>query len=239
MMIVKIGGSAITDKSAFRKPKLEVIDGIARDIAEVKRRLILVHGAGSFGHPLVVKYKLKEVEDLKGIAEAHLSCKDLNMLVCRAMVKWGLKPYPIHPFSNFRVEGGKIIFDKTLILNSMKKDFIPVIHGDIVFNSDLNRFVILSGDDITIELAKVFRVEKVGFATDVDGVYVDGKLADVVTSKDLEKIGSSVGIDVTGGMRSKVEKILRSGVKARIFNVSRLKDFLMCKNVGTLISEIL
>jgi len=51
----------------------------------------------------------------------------------------------------------------------------------------------------------------------------------------LDKIGLSKGIDVTGGMRSKVEKILRSGIKARIFGISKLREFLSCKDVGTLV----
>lgn len=235
MIVVKVGGSAITDKSSFRKPKIDVIDCIARDIAEVSPRLILIHGAGSFGHPFVVRYGLNEFEDLDGVIEAHMSCKDLNILVCRAMINHGVRPFPIHPFSTFKIEGGRIKFDRGLILSSLRKGFVPVLHGDMVFNSDVNRFVVLSGDDITLEIAKVFRADKVGFATDVDGVYLNGKLSDVVTLKDLDKIGLSSGIDVTGGMRSKVEKILRSGVEARIFNVSNLKEFLMCRNVGTLV----
>ncbi len=238
MIVIKVGGSAVTDKSSFKKPKLEVIDKIAKDIADIRPgRLILVHGAGSFGHPFVVKYRLKEVEDIYGVVQAHLSCKELNRIICEFLLKYGLKPYPIHPFLTFRIENGKINFDRFLIENALKKGFIPVLHGDMVYNMDLNRFVVLSGDDITLELARIFKAEKVGFATDVDGVYVDGVLAKVVTSKDLEKIGFSKGIDVTGGMRGKVEKILRSSVKARIFNVSKLRDFLTCKDVGTLIAE--
>ena len=236
MIVVKIGGSVITNKSRIREAKMDVIDRIAKDIAEAKaNNLILVHGAGSFGHPFVIKYRLKEVKNLKGVVEAHMSCKELNTLFCKAMLKYGLKPFPIHPLTTFKLSGGKILFDAEIFEKALDEGFIPVTHGDMVYDVKDRFFKVLSGDDITLEIAKVFKAEKVGFATDVEGVYVEGELRDVVTWKDLDKIGLSKGIDVTGGMRSKVEKILRSSIKARIFGISKLREFLSCKDVGTLV----
>ncbi|WP_457550386.1 isopentenyl phosphate kinase [Archaeoglobus sp.] len=236
MIVVKIGGSAITDKGVFKKAKLDVIERVAKDIAEAKpKKLILVHGAGSFGHPFVVKYKLKEEKNLEGVVKAHMSCKELNTIVCNAMLEVGLKPFPIHPLLTFKLHKGRITFDAEIFEKALDEGFIPVTHGDMVYDVEDKFFKVLSGDDITLELAKVFKAKSVGFATDVEGVYVEGKLADVVTWKDLDKIGFSKGVDVTGGMRGKVEKVLRSGVRARVFHVSKLREFLMGKCVGTLV----
>ena len=60
MILLKIGGSVLTDKrreSTLREDNLRMV---ARQIADAKSsRLILVHGAGSFGHPQVVKYLIQ------------------------------------------------------------------------------------------------------------------------------------------------------------------------------------
>ncbi|ADB58610.1 isopentenyl phosphate kinase [Archaeoglobus profundus] len=238
MIVVKIGGSAITDKKGFKIVKIDSIERVAKDIAEVRpRKLILVHGVGSFGHPFVVKYRLKEEKNLEGVVRAHMSCKELNAMICEAMLMYGLKPFPVHPLLTFKLRGGKITFDIDIFEKALEEGFIPVTHGDMVYDVEDRFFKVLSGDDITLKLAKAFKAEKIGFATDVEGVYVDGKLADVVTWKDLDKIGFSKGVDVTGGMRSKVEKILRSGVNARIFSISKFKGFLSCEEVGTLVKS--
>lgn len=239
MIIVKLGGSAITDKGRFRVARMDVIESIAKQISEVEERIILVHGAGSFGHPFVIKFRLNEEKNLEGIIRAHMSCVELNFKICKVMLNLGLKPFPIHPLQTFKLRGDKIYFDRDMFKDVLKEGFIPVTHGDIVYDVEDRFFKVLSGDDITIELARSFNADKVGFVTDVEGVYIEGKVSTFVTWKDLDKIGFSKGVDVTGGMRSKVEKILRSGVNARVFHYSKLKDFLLCKNVGTLVKFII
>lgn len=240
MIVVKVGGSAITDKKGFRKAKFKNIESLARQIAEVKPKdFILVHGAGSFGHPFVVEYRLKEEKDLEGIIRAHMSCVDLNFMVCETMLKYGLKPFPIHPLQTFRLKKGKILFDAKIFKSALEEGFIPITHGDLVYDEIDRFFKVLSGDEITLELAKVFKADKVGFATDVKGVYVNGKLAKIVSWDDIDNLGFAEGVDVTGGMRGKVEKILKSGISARIFSLDELKEFLMCKDVGTLVGNIL
>ncbi len=237
MIVVKVGGSVITDKRGFKSARLESMEYVAKVLARNEYDIIVVHGAGSFGHPYVVKYGLKEKKDLEGTIKAHISCKDLNTLFCKVMMRYGLKPYPIHPFTSFKLERGKIVFDTEVFASAIDEGFIPITHGDMVYDRKERVFKVLSGDDITLELAKVFGVERVGFATDVEGVYIDGKVARVVGSRDLEKIGESRGVDVTGGMRGKVEKIIKHGVDARIFHYLRLEDFLRGEEVGTLVSK--
>jgi len=240
LIVVKVGGSALTDKKGFKKAKLEAIESLARQIAEVNpNHFILVHGAGSFGHPFVVEYRLKEEKNLEGIVRAHMSCVELNSIICNAMLEHGLKPFPIHPLQSFRLRNGKISFDVRVFEFALKEGFIPVTHGDMVYDEVKGSFEVLSGDDITLELARVFKADKVGFATDVKGVYVKGRLVKIVSWNDLDHLGFSDGIDVTGGMRAKVEKILRSGIKARIFSLDELKEFLTCEDVGTLVGNVL
>ena len=68
MIILKIGGSILTNKDA---PESEVdSDSLKRIAREIKssldnssKELIIVHGAGSFGHPPAKKYKIGQSFD--------------------------------------------------------------------------------------------------------------------------------------------------------------------------------
>lgn len=238
MLILKIGGSVITDKSvgAVNKAKFGEIERIARDIAEnLRDKLILVHGVGSFGHPHVVRYGLKDVKDVYGVGVTHLSCVALNFFVCSALQKFGLNPIPIHPLSSFKVVDGRLVFDAEYIGAVMDEGFIPVLHGDMVYNMTERRFEILSGDKIVVELAKVFKADRIGFATDVEGVMVKGAVVDELSSTEFLEDVNSRKSDVTGGMRGKVELILKYGLKAFVFHARDIDRFLKGERVGTLV----
>lgn len=65
-VIVKLGGAAITDKSisGTLSPNIDnLVDGVTRAYHEefrpLGRHLIIIHGAGSFGHPPAKKYRVK------------------------------------------------------------------------------------------------------------------------------------------------------------------------------------
>ncbi|KAK3181507.1 hypothetical protein K4F52_007217 [Lecanicillium sp. MT-2017a] len=65
-VVVKLGGAAITDKSSpdrFSQQLDNLVDGVAtayqNDFLPNGKRLILIHGAGSFGHPPAKKYSVK------------------------------------------------------------------------------------------------------------------------------------------------------------------------------------
>ena len=60
-IILKLGGSAITDKTAEATPKTEIINRVAEEIKRADLdNLIVVHGGGSFGHPAAERYGLKD-----------------------------------------------------------------------------------------------------------------------------------------------------------------------------------
>ncbi|MFQ6130038.1 MAG: kinase, partial [Candidatus Hadarchaeaceae archaeon] len=59
-LIVKFGGSVITDKRRRFAVKQATLRRLARELAAAKGPLVLVHGGGSFGHPMASKYKIAE-----------------------------------------------------------------------------------------------------------------------------------------------------------------------------------
>ncbi len=244
LRILKIGGSVITDKSpgTFDVAKRDEIDKVVKEIASNPENLIIVHGVGSFGHPYVEKYKLKERKDLRGVVETHLACKRLNSMICEDLLDVGVNAAPIHPFSAFRV-AERLEFDVDFILSLLDNGMLPVIHGDMVYNRLKDSFDVVSGDRIVSELAEVLEVERVGFATDTDGILVDGEVVDEVNSDNLDEVLKNIGdagskSDVTGGMRGKVLSMLQISRKSEVFIFSGLKSgnitkFLKGERVGT------
>ena len=58
MMIVKLGGSVITRKDRYRSFRRAVTRRLAREIADSGEQVVLVHGAGSFGHLVASRHNL-------------------------------------------------------------------------------------------------------------------------------------------------------------------------------------
>ena len=58
--VLKIGGSILTDKSRELSSRPDEIARVAQEISSCPEDLVLVHGAGSFGHMPAKKYGLPE-----------------------------------------------------------------------------------------------------------------------------------------------------------------------------------
>ena len=61
LIIVKFGGSLITDKSS-NTPQInnKHLKSISSILSQSKYDLIIVHGAGSFGHPIAKKFNIEK-----------------------------------------------------------------------------------------------------------------------------------------------------------------------------------
>src|SRR5947209_19739981 len=55
LTILKLGGSAITDKPRERTPDIPEIQRIADQLRDYNLPLILIHGGGSYAHPFVTR----------------------------------------------------------------------------------------------------------------------------------------------------------------------------------------
>ena len=67
MVILKFGGSLITDKASnIPRTNDSKLKAIGRILNQNKYNIIIVHGAGSFGHPIAKKYNIAEgIETIK------------------------------------------------------------------------------------------------------------------------------------------------------------------------------
>ena len=59
-VVIKWGGGLITFKEQLCTVNIEVIDALAEVCSKTEKRLVIVHGAGSFGHMKAKKFRLSE-----------------------------------------------------------------------------------------------------------------------------------------------------------------------------------
>lgn len=240
--ILKLGGSVITDKRADCAVNREELSRIASAIAAapVTGGIVVIHGAGSCGHPEARRYRLdigaKEGET-EGIFVTHRVVSGLNDEVVAALREKGVAAVGIHPLHAGIARDGRLVGFETRHLQEMLNlGMVPVIHGDVVM--DLARGAcIVSGDQLVRYLAAGLAIRRVGLATDVPGVLAGDRVVPKITRSTVQDlaIGTSTHTDVTGGMRGKIDELLGladAGTGSDIFHVSRVGDFLAGKPHG-------
>ena len=160
IIILKFGGSVITDKkSEIPKVKHKVLDRICNILKDKKRNMIIVHGAGSYGHPIAKRYALAEglngsSEQKKAIKETRKQVYELNQLLCKRLQESGIETKSVIPSHSMKTRGSREIenFPISEFDNALKEGRIPVTFGDVT--EDLIQGInILSGDVIMMELA--------------------------------------------------------------------------------------
>lgn len=248
--VLKIGGSVITDKSTDEgSAKMEDIRRIAGEIAGADSRLVIVHGAGSFGHPQAKRYGLTAKFDPLGSIVTHVSVKELNGMVTDALNDAGVKAVGVHPMNCIVCDNGRI---KEMFLGHIRvmldNGFVPVLHGDVVIDASLGTCV-LSGDRIVPYLASALDAKRIGIGSAENGVLDDsGNTIKSINPSNFSEvrhfIGGSAKTDVTGGMLGKVLELLElsetSGITSYIFNAGNegnIAGFLKGENIGTAISK--
>jgi isopentenyl phosphate kinase len=234
-LILKLGGSVITDKSTDCAINRSQLASVASAIAgSVSGGTIVIHGAGSCGHPEAKRYHLDKGAvpgNTEGIFVTHRAVSSLNDAVVLALREKGVAAIGVHPLHTGIAENGRLVgFECRHLEQMLRLGMVPVIHGDVVM--DLSRGAcIISGDQLVRYLAVALRINRVGLATDVPGVLDGGRVVPAITRKtapDLQ-IGNSMHTDVTGGMKGKIDELLSladAGIGSDIFHVSRVSDFL-------------
>lgn len=182
MIILKLGGSIITEKDA----KMPTINdkNLARISKEIKSALnhpdhtnnsnnglIIVHGAGSFGHPFASEYQIgkpfKIEEDFEkkkiGFSLTQSWVKKLNSIICDALREEGIPVVSIQPSSFVITKNKRIEFaNLDIIKKYLENGFIPVIYGDVVLDKEETiKMAVVSGDQIINYLAKHLRPKRV------------------------------------------------------------------------------
>jgi isopentenyl phosphate kinase len=261
LIILKIGGSVITDKHS-EEPKMNRgnLDRIAKEISEGynpdKMSLIILHGAGSYGHQIVKKTGIDRgisaKQQLVDFAETQRLQNELNCIVSGALIKNGLPAMPCQASASAVMDGKKLVaMDTEAIKGFLEIGLIPALYGVPAYDRK-QKCSILSGDEIAPYLAKELKAQKIIHGTDVDGIFTadpkkdrDAKLIPLVTEKNFEEVKKSLSgssaVDVTGGMMKKVSELMsiaEEGIESQIVNAcveGNVKMALAGETFGTIV----
>jgi isopentenyl phosphate kinase len=258
--VLKLGGSVVTDKKNSLTANLPAIERLAKEISRANLSpLVLVHGGGSFGHPLAEQYGLaggyRDSSQIIGFSITHQAMTKLNKLIVGSLISNNIPAVEVQPSSCMVTKSGRIqsMEDKAL-KKMLEMRFLPVLYGDIVLDSEVG-FAILSGDQIVSSLAIKLKACRIVVGVDVDGLLTgdpktdsEARLIRHLTLEELKKleplIGGSKVTDVTGGMLGKMFELkpaVEHGIQTIIVNATEpdrvykaLKDE---KVVGTIIER--
>jgi isopentenyl phosphate kinase len=263
LVIVKLGGSAITAKDDSR-PEVNSanLERLAEEIAEARKEsntsLFIVHGAGPFGHVPAKKYELnsglKSPGQVMGISETHQSMEELDYIVVAALRKKGIPAIAFQPSAGGVLKNGKLVrFPLDVIQKMLDAGLVPVSYGDVLIDEEKG-VGILSGDRLVPYLAEKLEADRVILVADVPGIFdkdpkrnKDARIIRELGRKSvrqIREIGAAKGTDVTGGMKGKLDELLRladMGIESEIisgFVPGDLKRTLLGeRGAGTIINK--
>ncbi|MFZ0891487.1 MAG: isopentenyl phosphate kinase [Thermoplasmata archaeon] len=225
LTIVKLGGSVITRKKEVERIRPKVLERLATEVADSRAScLILLHGAGSFGHPGAHRFGLaappspaesRSVETRRrGAAIVSAEVRRLHLAVLSALLRAGLSPWSVPIALHARNQAGVLAkLDSAPFGDALKHSLIPVSFGDVVPDDDWG-FSILSADTIARELTAQLHARRVIFVSDVEGILrtePGGRRRAIpeVSPEVRDSLRPVTGApDVTGGIRGKADAML-------------------------------
>jgi isopentenyl phosphate kinase len=241
-------------------PKVEtaLLGAVAAELASSRKRpLVVVHGAGSYGHPLVQRTGLhrglKGIESLLAMGETQRALYELCAQVTSALLAVGLPVFPVQASATAVMTAGRLDgMDSEGLRRLLSLGAVPLLYGVPAVDT-VQGCSILSGDVIAANVACGLGIPLLIHATQTDGVF-EADPAHVTGAERIpridrhnwhvvrSKLGGSAGVDVTGGMAGKVGALLelaKGGLCSRIVSAripGRITAALEGQPVGTWIS---
>lgn len=260
LVLLKLGGSLITDKSREQTLRQDVLDRLCQEIATARVRqpdlqVVIGHGSGSFGHIEAARYRtragVKSPADWLGYAHvAHVAAK-LNRSVLDALRAAGVPALNCPPSASAVARDAVV---QSLALEPIRKavanGLVPLVMGDVALD-EVRGGTIISTEDIFRYLAIHLQPSRILLAGIERGVldrWPDGNPIPLISNDTIEAVRhvlrGSHAADVTGGMESKVLEMLamaraQPGLEIRIFAGTEpglLTDVLLAEtSAGTLV----
>ncbi len=234
LTFIKFGGSVITDKTTPETPDLPTIRRLAAEVrqalddaraAGAPLRLVIGHGSGSYGHSYARRYGvhlgLPPGGDWMGFALTAAAALRLNRIVVDELLAAGVPALALQPSATLRATGGALAaWDTSLIPVALDHGLVPVVHGDVAFDG-VQGSAIISTEQLLVALAadpalrpdRIVLVGEAGVFTADPHRVPDAARIPRIGPENIAAVlagaGASHGMDVTGGMRSKVELMWR------------------------------
>jgi Predicted archaeal kinase len=225
LFLIKLGGSAISDKSkpfSYREDWVKNLGKTLLSHYKLGSKFVLVHGGGSFAHPVALAYglsKYRDYEQLIGVSLTSSVLNYLSMKITNTLSTVGLPIYPMRTGSIYTIRDGKpqLLIDPTHIMEIINRGVIPMLYGDVVPSDE--GFSIISGDDIMLDLGIKLRPHAAIFLTDVPGILGrdGGVIREFSRTSIADEKGTEHTIDVTGGLIRKARTALELSGHVRTY----------------------
>lgn len=225
-VVIKVGGAALADKATGESFIGEVAARLAKELPK-NENCIIIHGASYIGHKTAMKYKLKDLSDNQNEwASLRYKVMGITMKIIQKLVENDIPAVYISTIALVKTSNGKInYFNCKPLKDYLKAGFVPVLHSDAPIDTQKG-IAVLSGDDIAISLTRSLDARMLIFGSDVEGVLdAKKKLIKKIDGKNANKITYWNVNDVSGGMKTKVDKIFGlKGRKTKVAIISLRKD---------------
>lgn len=245
LVMIKLGGSLITDKRGDAKARADVIARLARELAaargEMTEDVVLGHGSGSFGHVAAARHDLGrglrradgEAPPIAASVTQDAAAR-LHRIVVDALVTAGVPAFSVVPSSTFLADGGRLVrgFLEPL-LAALGEGLLPVVYGDVVADRSLGVSICSTETALDYLVRRLRRrgrrVRRLLWLGETAGIYDrQGRTVprvDAASYRDVRRmIGAPAGTDVTGGMLLRLataRSLARLGVESWIFDGRR------------------
>lgn len=236
VILVKLGGSLLTDKRRPYTPRPDTIERLADEVdrawPSLRGRLVLGHGSGSFGHEAARDTGLAATEaevSAKALSRTHHAAHRLHRHVIDALRDAGLPVISFAPSSLLVTDEGRPASLHTEpVQRGLEQGGLPVTFGDVTLDRT-HGGAICSTETVLRALAGSLQSQDVPVGPalwfgDTEGVYdATGGIIDTIVPSQAEEVLSTTSAsdapDVTGGMRHRVETALaltREGISSLI-----------------------
>ncbi len=223
-VFLKLGGSAITDKTREATAREDVIRRVAREVRRARDArpdlaLLVGHGSGSFGHFAAKKFGFGERGNWRAYAETGAAAARLNRLVADIFLAESVPIVAMQPSASARCREGELCaLAVEPIQIALAHGLVPLLHGDVAFD-ETRGMTIASTEMIFAYLASRLKPTRIILAGIVEGVFdadplahPEARLIREITPANFSAIEAqlrgSYGVDVTGGMFAKVRAML-------------------------------
>lgn len=224
MILVKWGGSLITDKTQRDVSRPRRIARLARDVRtfhEAGGKLVLGHGSGSFGHAAAKRAGLQEGpverDAMIGVTRTQERAAALHGTVRHALMSRGVPAFSVAPSSCAHADAGRLRrFRTDALRTALAAGAVPLTYGDVVADRAWGASI-CSTETALVAIARSLSragviIRRAIWMGETDGVLdPDGRtirrlrLAEIPRWR--KRLSGAAGPDVTGGIRHRLDAV--------------------------------
>jgi isopentenyl phosphate kinase len=215
-LVLKIGGSLVSEKDRYRHADRAAIRDFARLVAQLSQhapgRIALVVGGGSFGHGAVRALRPGDAHGALDLTEAMFTQK---WMWAEALRDEGVGAVPLQLTAMCTLDDGQARFSGEVVSRILSLGLVPIVSGDCLVCDD-GAIRVFGSDNVPQLLLSVAPPPiRIVALTDVAGIVSRSQDGGVLREVDpdqpdeaFESLWPSAEGDTTGGMEGKLRALV-------------------------------